>query len=92
MRVHIFISGKVQGVFFRFYLKKRAEKLSLNGWAKNLADGRVEAVFEGGEEEIKKIIKLCQIGSPMSQVEKIEISKEKEKNLDGFKIAKVAKI
>ena len=86
MRIHIFISGSVQGVFFRAYLKKQAEKLNLTGWARNLADGRVEAVFEGAEKQIKTIMELCQKGSPASEVEKIEITKEKEESLRKFEI------
>ena len=86
MRIHVFINGKVQAVFFRAYLKKNAQKLKLFGWAKNLPDGRVEAVFEGAEKQIKTIIKLCQKGSPASRVEKIEVVKEKEENLNSFKI------
>ena len=47
VRVHVYISGKVQGVFFRSYTKDKAQKEGLNGWVKNLTDGRVEIVLEG---------------------------------------------
>ena len=60
---HVFISGLVQGVFFRKKIKIKAEKIGVTGWVKNLSDGRVEAVFEGDEDKVKAIIKykFCSI-------------------------------
>ena len=56
IRAHIFISGRVQGVFFRKNTYKKAEELGVFGWIKNLSDGRVEAIFEGEKENVKKIL------------------------------------
>ncbi|NPA39374.1 MAG: acylphosphatase [Thermodesulfobacteria bacterium] len=75
-RVHVFISGKVQGVFFRAYTEEEAKKLGLKGWVRNLPDGRVEAVFEGDEKAIEEMIKWCHKGSPASRVEKVEVIEE----------------
>ncbi|MCD6381942.1 MAG: acylphosphatase [Candidatus Aenigmarchaeota archaeon] len=86
-RVHVFISGKVQGVFFRAYTKKKADELGVTGWVRNLSDGRVEAVFEGPDEKIEEIIKWCWKGSPYSQVENVETIEEKYK--EEFKIFEI---
>ncbi|MFN4196755.1 MAG: acylphosphatase [Caldimicrobium sp.] len=75
-RVRVFISGRVQGVFFRAYTKEEAEKLGLKGWVRNLPDGRVEALFEGDEKAIEEMIKWCHIGSPASVVTKVEVVEE----------------
>jgi len=55
-RIRIIVTGKVQGVFFRQTLKVKAKKNEIFGWVKNLKDGRVEAILEGDEEKISKII------------------------------------
>lgn len=75
-RVRVFISGRVQGVFFRAYTKEEAEKLGLKGWVRNLPDGKVEALFEGDEKAIEEIIKWCHKGSPASVVTKVEVIEE----------------
>ena len=76
IRVHIFISGKVQGVFFRSRTAERAFHLGVIGWVKNLPDGRVEAVFEGEIEVVEEMINFCKIGPPRSSVKDVEIRQE----------------
>ena len=61
-RVHIFVSGRVQGVFFRQKTKQQADTLGVMGWVRNLDDGRVEAVFEGEEEDVKALVDFCKKG------------------------------
>lgn len=85
-RVHIWISGKVQGVFFRHHTKKLALELGVNGWVKNLPDGRVEAVFEGDNEKVEKMIEFCRRGPPLAEVENIEVKEENVKGEKGFEI------
>lgn len=86
-RVHIFISGRVQGVLFRHNTQKMAKKLALTGWVSNLADGRVEAVFEGELGKIEEIIKWLKKGPFLAKVENIEITKENYKGeFKNFKI------
>ena len=58
MVAHVFISGFVQGVGFRQFVKRSAIKLGLTGWVKNLSDNRVEAVFAGTKEQIEKTIEF----------------------------------
>ncbi|MEM2927981.1 MAG: acylphosphatase [Nitrososphaerota archaeon] len=86
-RAHVFISGLVQGVFFRWNTKKMADKLQLSGWVRNLPDGRVEAIFEGNKESIEKMIEWCKKGPSEAIVEKVEIIWEEYKSeYKGFKI------
>ncbi len=75
-RVHVFVSGKVQGVFFRSSTKNMAQVLGLKGWVRNLADGRVEAVFEGEEEAIEKMLEWCKAGPEYAKVTGIEVVAE----------------
>ena len=72
-KAHLFISGQVQGVFFRAFTRTKAQELGLTGWVQNLPDGRVEALLEGDEENIKKMIKWAKIGSPGAQVADLKV-------------------
>lgn len=72
-RVHVYISGFVQGVFFRSETRAKALRLGLKGWVRNLSDGRVEAVFEGGEEGVKDMIEFCKVGPPGAVVRDVEV-------------------
>jgi len=76
VRAHVWISGRVQGVFFRAHTKEVAEKLGLTGWVRNLPDGRVEAVFEGEEDAVKEAIEWCKRGPPLAKVERVEVRYE----------------
>ena len=75
-RVHVFVSGKVQGVFFRSSTKDMAEKLGVSGWVRNLADGRVEALFEGKKEIVETMIEWCKFGPEMAKVTGVEVFSE----------------
>ncbi|MFQ5793463.1 MAG: acylphosphatase [Candidatus Bipolaricaulia bacterium] len=75
-RVHVWISGRVQGVFFRAHTRDRARSLGVVGWVRNLADGRVEAVFEGETEAVQGIVRWCHRGSPHARVRDVEIDWE----------------
>lgn len=72
-RAHLFISGRVQGVFYRANTRDEARRLGLTGWVRNLPDGRVEAVVEGEEERIKELIDWCHQGPPGAQVRGVEV-------------------
>ena len=75
-RIKVFISGEVQGVSFRNFVKRNAILLRLNGYVKNLSDGKVECVFEGNDESIKKILALCHIGPEGARVKDINVKEE----------------
>jgi len=76
LKVHVVISGQVQGVWFRASTKQKAEELGLTGWVKNTNNGYVEAVFEGEEEIVKKMINWCHVGPPMAKVDNIVVKKQ----------------
>ncbi|OHA64375.1 MAG: acylphosphatase [Candidatus Wildermuthbacteria bacterium RIFCSPHIGHO2_01_FULL_48_25] len=75
-RVHLFITGRVQGVLFRDYTKNAAKEFGVFGFVKNLLDGRVEIVCEGEKESVEKFLEWCKQGSPLSKVENAEVSFE----------------
>jgi len=75
-RLHAFISGRVQGVGFRYYAQKRAELYGITGWVRNLPDGRVEVLAEGDEELLKEFLKDLKKGPPLARVDGIEVSWE----------------
>jgi acylphosphatase len=85
VRAHVFVSGRVQGVFFRQSTQLQAQSLGVKGWARNLPDGRVEAVFEGDKSAVQKLIDYCRHGPTAAKVENIEINYEKFKGeFSGF--------
>ncbi|MBM9602624.1 acylphosphatase [Desulfopila inferna] len=71
--VHARIKGRVQGVFFRDYTRRKAEKLSLKGWVRNEPDGTVGAVFQGSESDIEKMIEWLDEGSPQANVTGVQV-------------------
>ena len=75
-RVHVFVSGKVQGVFFRQKTKRQAQSFDVKGWVRNLPDGRVEAVFEGEEQAVKALVDYCYHGPSYARVENVEVNYE----------------
>lgn len=75
-RAHVWISGRVQGVFFRAFTRDMATQLGVTGWARNLRDGRVEAVFEGNTDTIERMLQWCHQGSPMSRVDSVDVQEE----------------
>ena len=75
-RAHVWISGRVQGVFFRAHVHEEAGRRGLAGWVRNLPDGRVEAVFEGDSNKVEAMLDWCRSGSPLSRVEKVDVREE----------------
>jgi acylphosphatase len=76
VRAHVFISGMVQGIFFRSETRNEAKKLGVKGWVRNLSDGRVEAVFEGEEKSVKELIEFCRRGPLGARVTGVDITWE----------------
>ncbi len=75
-RAHVFISGRVHGVFFRAYTRDAAKRAGVAGWVRNISDGRVEAVLEGDGESVRRVIEWCHQGSPLSRVDSVEVIDE----------------
>ncbi len=71
-RAHVIVSGKVQGVFFRSETRKAAGQQGVTGWVKNKSDGTVEAVFEGDENDVAKMVDWCKTGSPQAEVKNVD--------------------
>lgn len=86
MQARIYILGFVQGVGFRQFVKKNAQKLLLNGTVQNLSDGRVEIVATGSKEKIEELIKLTEKGPFFSEVKSVQVEWEGEGKFSDFKI------
>jgi acylphosphatase len=84
--VHVFVSGMVQGVFYRSWAEDTARELGLSGWVRNLPDGRVEAVFEGQKSRVDRMVGLCRKGPPHAKVDKVEVRKERVRGFAGFQV------
>lgn len=78
-RAHVIVTGKVQGVFYRAETASKAKQLSLKGWVRNLPDGRVEAIFEGEETDVRKIIDFCWHGPPNAYVVDVDVRQQEWK-------------
>jgi len=75
-RAHVFVRGIVQGVLFRQKTLEFARSANVDGWVRNLPDGRVEAVFEGEEEAVAELVEFCRHGPPRAVVAGVEVSWE----------------
>lgn len=75
-RAHVFVTGRVQGVFFRSATKHNADRHDVKGWVSNLPDHRVEAVFEGEKEAVQKLIEFCKHGPLGAKVANIDLTWE----------------
>ena len=73
IRAHIFVTGKVQGVFFRATTRSEAQNLNVVGWVRNVSDGRVEAIFEGKREDVEQMIDFCRIGPREAHVSRTDV-------------------
>ena len=73
MKKHIVISGKVQGVGFRYWLYEAAMQRNIDGWVKNKISGEVEALLIGNDTDVNNLIKLCEKGPPSSEVTKVKV-------------------
>lgn len=86
-RAHIFVSGRVQGVFYREKTRKTAEKLGVTGWVRNLADGRVEAIFEGDRSSVEKMVDWARKGPIWAKIEALDVIREDHQGeFKGFEI------
>ena len=84
--IHLIVSGRVQGVFFRDNTRRKAKELRLTGYAKNLPDGSVEIVAEGNEDKLDELIKFIKKGPGVAMVEGIKVTHKEPENFKTFEI------
>jgi acylphosphatase len=85
-RRHVVIYGFVQGVGFRFGVERAANSRGVAGWVRNRADGAVEAVFEGPQEDVDALVEFCRHGPRGAEVERVEVEEESAEGLHGFRV------
>jgi len=86
-RAHVFISGRVQGVFFRSEMRQEARKHHVNGWVRNVLDDKVEAVFEGERKSVERLAEFCKRGPPAAKVTQLDVRWEPYSgNFNSFEI------
>ena len=84
---HLIISGKVQGVGFRYWMQNLAINNNISGWVKNKLSGDVEALIIGQEKEVQKLIKQCKIGPSSATIQNIQINDyDQDYSKEGFNI------
>ena len=87
IRTHVIVTGKVQGVFYRAETASKAKQLGVTGWVRNLPDGRVEAIFEGEETNVQKIIDFCRHGPTNAYVVHVDVRRQQWKGeFDNFTV------
>jgi acylphosphatase len=86
IRAHVFISGRVQGVGYRYATVDTASQLGLTGWVRNLPDNRVEAVFEGAKVVVEEMIRWCHNGPPAAVVKNVVVEYEEPEGLRRFEV------
>lgn len=88
-QARVLISGFVQGVGFRHFVRNKALEIGLTGWVRNLPDGRVEVVLQGSKEKIEEMIRLCKKGPFLGEVEDIVVEwQEEDRQFSDFSIQK----
>lgn len=85
-RAHVYVEGQVQGVFFRATTRDVARERGVDGWVRNLEDGRVEAVFEGPKAAVASMVDFCHDGSPSAVVGDVSVDWDAPKGCEGFEI------
>jgi acylphosphatase len=84
IRRRVTVSGRVQGVFFRETLRRRAESARVAGWVRNNPDGTVEAVLEGEPKAVERMVDWCREGPRGARVEWVDVVSEEPEQLTGF--------
>lgn len=86
-QVHLIISGLVQGVNFRYFVKSNAEALDVKGWVRNTETGQVEVLLQGDKQAIVKLVTLCHKGPMLAEVKSVEVKEEEVSEIyRGFEV------
>jgi acylphosphatase len=86
IRRRVVIHGRVQGVFFRDSTRRLAQQHGVEGWVANRGDGAVEAVFQGDEDAVERLVAFSRKGPRGAQVESVEVEEENPEDLRGFRV------
>jgi acylphosphatase len=86
IRRRVVVHGRVQGVFFRDSTRQRAHQHRVAGWVRNNWDGTVEAVFEGEEEAVERLVAFCRDGPRGAEVDHVDVVEEEPEGLAGFDV------
>jgi acylphosphatase len=86
IRKRVVVHGRVQGVFFRDSTRRLAQQHRVAGWAANRWDGTVEAVFEGEEDAVERLVRFAHDGPRGAEVERVEVAEEEPEGLRGFAV------
>ena len=84
--IRLYITGTVQGIFFRAFIKENAERNNVKGFVRNLEDGRIEVFIEGDANDVNKMIELCKKGPKHAQIRNVEEKEERFQDMKGFKV------
>ena len=87
--VKVEIFGTIQGIFFRNFIKEKADKFNIKGYVRNKKDGSVEAWFEGNSSDVKKMLEVCKNGPKHAIIKKMDILEESFQGLKKFKILRI---
>jgi acylphosphatase len=87
--VRLYVSGFIQGIFYRSYIKDNAERLNVKGFVRSLEDNRVEVFLEGNLDDVNKMIELCRKGLKSTEIRDIEIKDERFQDFKNFQILKI---
>jgi acylphosphatase len=85
-RRHVKAHGRVQGVFFRDSTRREAERAGVAGWVRNCPDGTVEAVFEGDEAAVARMVDWVREGPGHADVDRVDVDEEQPEGLSGFQV------
>jgi acylphosphatase len=85
-RAHVVVHGAVQGVFFRVETRDRSRSLGVDGWVRNTADGSVEAVFEGKDDQVESMVSWCRRGPPGARVDEVDVTWAEPRGEQAFSI------
>jgi len=85
--LRVYITGTVQGVFFRKYIKDKADELNIRGFVRNLDDGRIEIIIEGRDENVNEMLSKCKQGPSHAEIKEINFEGLRHQGFKGFKIS-----
>jgi len=85
-RAHVYVTGRVQGVWFRESCREQANAAGVGGWVRNLSDGRVEAVFDGPDAGVDRVVAWCHEGPAQARVDGVEVHREQPTGEPGFHV------